>query len=227
MRRLSSIPVLAVLMLGAVVAVGQQRGGRPASPPRFNAPPPQQQQQQQQRSDQGAGQRNPNEGQPAMQPRQGDRRFIFRGPGPHAGDWLRRHEDEPFDQQLRELENDPKFKQLTPQGQQQLRNRLNRFNSLTPQQRDRMLNNLDIIEHMTPQQEQRARAMFRDLRQMPEERRREVSNALAQLQEMRPEDRQKMIDSDEFRRNFSDKERDLIRGMSEAGLIPQGSPPRQ
>lgn len=228
MQRFKSIPVIAVLMLGVGVATAQH-DRRPQSPPRYSSPPPQSQapppQQQMQRNDQG--QRNSNDGQPQMQQRQGDRRFILRGPGPHAGDWLRSHEDEPVDKQLKALESDPTFKQLPPDRQQQFRNRLNRFVSLPPQQRDRMLNNLDIIEHLTPQQAQQVRGMFSDFRQMPEGRRRDLTSALRQLQGMNPEERQRTIDSEEYRKNYSDKERDLLRGMSDLGISPtrgQGNP---
>jgi phage-related protein len=219
-QRYKFIPIIAVLMFGVGMATAQHDGRR-QSPPRYSPPPSQSQapQQQTQRGDQNSGRQNP-DGQPQMQQRQGDGRFILRGPGPHAGDWLRRHEDEPVDKQLKALENDPTFKQLTPDGQQQFRNRLNRFNSLPPQQRDRMLNNLDIIEHLTPQQEQRVRGMFGDFRQLPEGRRRDLTSALRQLQEMSPEDRQRTIDSEEYRRNYSDKERDLLRGMSDLGISP-------
>ena len=67
------------------------------------------------------------------------------------------------------------------------------------------------------------REMSRDFRQLPEERRHALTSAFRQLQEMGPEDRQKTIDSDEYRKSYSDKERDLLRGMSELGLSPRGS----
>lgn len=224
MKRYSSIPVITVLALATCVASAQQRGARPQTPPRFNAPPaqreappPQLQPQRPDRGDRNTGQQNPN---PSGQQRPGDRRFVFQGPGPHAGDWLRRHEDEPVDKQLKELENDPTFKKMPPDRQQQFRNRLNHFNSLPPQQRDRMLNNLDIIEHMTPQQQERARSMFSDLRQLPEDRRRALSGAFRDLRGMSPEYRQRTIDSDDYRRNYSEKEREILRGMSDLGLYP-------
>src|SRR5882724_9144506 len=51
-----------------------------------------------------------------------------RKPGPHAGDWLRSNKDLPPDQQERALRNDPQFKKLPPQKQEQLQQRLQRFN---------------------------------------------------------------------------------------------------
>jgi len=220
---------MAVLVLGAGLATAQQRGGRPQPAPRFASPgqqqrqaPPQQEPQRPERGGRDAGQQNPSNGQPPLQQRQGDQRFVYRGPGPHAGQWLREHEDEPVDQQLKQLESDPKFKQLPAERQQQLRNRLFRFNSMPPRQRDRMLNNLEFIEHMTPQQRQQFQAMSSELRQLPEDRRRALSGAIRGLRDMSPEDRQKAIDSDEYRKNYSDKERQILRGMTDLGLNPQG-----
>ena len=222
MQGFKSISLMTVLALGAGLAAAQQRGARPQQAPRLVAPGQQRQappQQQPQRPERNAA---PNQGQPPMEQRQGDRRFIYQGPGPHAGDWLRGHGDEPLDQQMRELQSDPKFRQLSPERQQQLVNRLNRFNSLPPQRRERMLNELDVIEHMTPQQQQRARSMFSDLKLLPEDRRRALSGAFRDLRMMPPEDRQRALDSEDYRRNYSDKEREILRGMTEMGLYPGG-----
>lgn len=229
MQRYGSISVMTVLVLGAMLASAQQRGGRPQPPPRgfsapapqqHQAPPPQGQPQRSDRGDQNAG-RSQGE-QPQIQQRQGDRRFLPLGPGPHAGSWIREHADEPTEQQLKELERDPNYKQLPRDRQERLRNSLTNFNSLPPQQRQRILQRMEIFEHMTPEQEQKTRDMFRDFRQLPEDRRHELTGAFRQLQEMSPEERQKTIDSEEFRRKYSDKERDLLRGMSDLGFGPKG-----
>src|SRR5215469_10326157 len=50
--------------------------------------------------------------------------------GRKMGDWLQEHKDLPLDQQLKLLENDPKFKKLPPDRQNALRERLKKFNSL-------------------------------------------------------------------------------------------------
>ena len=218
MQGYKAISVVAVFVVGAGLAMAQQSGSRREPAPRFVAPAPPQRPD---RGDRNAGQQNQG-GQPPMQQRQGDRRFIYQGPGPHAGDWIRKHGDEPAEQQLKELQNDPKFKNLSPERQQQFVNRLNRLNSMPPQRRERMLNELDVIEHMTPQQQQRARSMFGDMRQLPDDRRRAVATALRDLRDMSPEDRQRTIDSEEYRRTYSDKEREILRGMTDLGLYPGG-----
>ena len=228
MQRYRSIPVIAVLVLCGGLATAQEHGGRfSAALPRFiifgqkrQGPPPQRQapppQQRAERDDRNGA--PPNQNQSPMQQRQGDPRFTPLGPGPHAGTWLREHENEPVDQQLRQLQSDPKFKQLPPERQQQLRNRLQNFNNLPPQQRNHILERMEIWEHLTPEERQRAQAMNRDFRQLPEDRRRALNSAVRQLREMGPEDRQKALDSDDYRKNFSDKERDLLRGLSDLRL---------
>ncbi len=227
MHRLRSISSLTVLVLVAGLATAQERGPHFAAVPHFiifgqkRQSPPQHPPQRQERDERNPGQQNSG-GQPNIDQRQGDRRFIYQGPGPHAGDWFRKHADDPPEQQLKELQSDPRFKNLPPDRQQQFVNRLNRLNSMPPQRRQQVLNELDVIEHMTPQQQQRARAMFGDMRQLPEDRRRAVASALTNLRDMSPEDRQRMIDSDDYKRSYSDKEREILRGMTDLGLYPGG-----
>jgi hypothetical protein len=46
------------------------------------------------------------------------------------------------------------------------------------------------------------------------------------LEGMTPDERQRMLDSPEYRNNFSDQERGLLRGMSTIGITPgQAGPP--
>ena len=45
----------------------------------------------------------------------------------HGGDWLRRYKDVPPAEQERALQNDPAFHRLSPEKQQQLRQRLQHF----------------------------------------------------------------------------------------------------
>src|SRR5215470_9625923 len=74
------------------------------------------------------------------------------GQGHHAGQWLRQYQGVPFDQQKKALENDPNYRKLAPERQQQLQNRLQRFNSLPPERQQRVLNRMEIWEHLTPEQ---------------------------------------------------------------------------
>ena len=151
---------------------------------------------------------------------------VVHGPGPHMGDWFRRNEALPLDQQLKKLEQNPDFQRLTPDRQQRLRERLQNFNSLPPEQKNRILQRMETYEHLPPEQQQRVHEMFRQYRGLPEDRRQDLKRAFRQLEGMTPSERQKMLESPEYRNNFSDQERSLLRGMSTIGITPgQAGPP--
>src|SRR6476646_7470938 len=138
---------------------------------------------------QAAPQKNPNANHPGQK---GGRKM---------GDWLQEHKDLPLDQQLKLLENDPKFKKLPPDRQNALRERLKKFNSLTPQQR------------------QQLRDANQQLKVLPPERQVAVHTALRHLRQMPPAERQQVIQSDRFKTTFSDEEQKLISQLAE--LNPQ------
>jgi len=145
---------------------------------------------------------------------------VMHGPGPHIGDWIRKHDNLPPDEQMKALEADPVFRTLPPDRQDLLRNRLARFNSLKPEQKERILQRMETLEHLPPDQQQKARDLFRDYRALPPDRRHALSQGFEQLQGLTPEERQRTIDSEAFRNNYSERERDLLRGMSTLGFAP-------
>ncbi len=146
---------------------------------------------------------------------------VYHGPGPHFGQWLSRNESLPADEQLKKLEQNPDFKKLPPDRQQRLRERLQSFNSLPPEQKNRILQRMEVYEHLTPDQQQRVHQMFKQFRELPQDRRHQLNQAFLQMQNMGPEERQKLLDSPEYRNNYSDQERELLRGMSTIGITPR------
>lgn len=146
---------------------------------------------------------------------------ALRGPGPHMGDWLRRNQSTPPDQQLQKLEQNPDFKRLPPERQQRLRQRLQEFNNLPPERKQIILDRIEKYEHLPPDQQQRLHEMFHEFRALPPERRQELNHAFQQLETMSPPERQKALDSPEYRNNFSEQERGLLRGMSTIGITPR------
>jgi len=154
---------------------------------------------------------------PFQSPRQQVQRPVPRG---HAGDWLRRYKDVPPAEQERALQNDPAFRRLDPQRQQQLRQRLQHFSNLPPQQQLRMLNRMETWEHLTPEQKQQARQIFGQFRQLPPDRQRMVGTAIHHLREMPPDQRERVINSDRFKGMFSDQEREMMRGATRLPLAP-------
>ncbi len=133
-----------------------------------------------------------------------------RRPGPHFGDWLRNNKNIPAEQQQKALESDPKFKNLPPDRQEKLKMRLQQFNALPQDQQQRILQRMETWEHMTPEQHQRARVLLDRMRALPDERRALVRQQFHSLAGLSPEQRQKVMNSDQFRRNFNEDERDMI-----------------
>lgn len=179
----------------------------------------------------------PQQQPPAPQPRQNELQHegggtrVF-GPGPHAGDWLRRNRTMPLNQQLQQLQSDPAFRRLPPQEQDQMRQRLQRFNSLTPEQQDRVLDRMEIREHLPPEQRQEENQLARRYNGLPSGRQQAVKNALRELNSLPPQERQQRLSSPEFRSRFTDNEREIIGQAIEirpnTGRPPQpGEPPEE
>jgi hypothetical protein len=138
----------------------------------------------------------------------------------HAGNWLRRYKDVPPAQQRRALESDPQFRKLPPQQQARLIERLRHFSGLPPQQQERVLNRMETWEHLTADQKQQARQIFEQLRQLPPDRRQAVNRAIRSMRGLTAEQRDRLIDSDQFRNAFSPQERRLLSGASRLPLAP-------
>ena len=73
-------------------------------------------------------------------------------PQSHVGDWLRQYKDLPPDEQERELQKDPAFRQLPQAKQQRYLRRLQNFSTLPPERQIQILNRMDTWAHLTPEQ---------------------------------------------------------------------------
>jgi|ERR1051326_3571820 hypothetical protein len=142
--------------------------------------------------------------------------------GHKMGDWLQEHKDLPLDQQLKLLENDPKFKKLPPDRQNALRDRLKKFNSLTPQQRDQALQRMEFLGKLSPQQRQQLRDANQQLQGLPADRRVAVHKAVRHLRQMPPDQRKQVLASDRFKSTFSDQEQKLIGQLAELNVSGDG-----
>jgi len=143
-----------------------------------------------------------------------------RGPGHHAGEWLRQYKDMPPDQQRQALDNDPQFRNLPPERQQKLKEQLQRFSSLPQDRQQRILDRMETWEHLTPEQKQQAKQLFSQIKDLPPERRQMVQRAIDNLRNMPPDQRQQVISSDRFKNQFSEQERGLLSGISQLPLAP-------
>jgi len=139
----------------------------------------------------------------------------MRGPGPHRGEWLRKNQNLPPAAQERVLRNDPAFRQLPPQRQEQLIDRLRNFNNRPPEERQRILNRMETFEHLPQPERQQVRNLYGQMRELPDDRRIAVRQAVRQLGGMSPAERERMLNSPQFRRRFSPQEQDLVRGLAQ------------
>lgn len=149
---------------------------------------------------------------------------------PRMGDWLRLNRGKSLDQQRQSLENDPDFKKLTPDKQQQLRERLQKFHDLPADQQQRILQRIDKLNAMSPQQRAQARALWDRMRLLPEERRTAIRQYFHSLVGMSPEQRQRTLGSPQFNSQFNPDERAIIqRGLElndQNGTAGVNEPPR-
>ncbi|HKV95723.1 MAG TPA: DUF3106 domain-containing protein [Candidatus Angelobacter sp.] len=136
-------------------------------------------------------------------------------PKPKMGDWLQSHKDLPLDQQLKLLENDPKFKRLPPDRQNALRERLRKFNSLPPEKREQALKRMQFLAKLTPQQREELRNASQEIKKLPQDRQVAVHKAVRHLRQMPADERKQVLESDRFHTTFSDQEQKLIGQLAE------------
>jgi hypothetical protein len=136
-----------------------------------------------------------------------------------------RHSNLPLEQQQRALQNEPGFRDLSPQTQQRMLDRLSRLNNMPPDQRRRILERNEVLEHLTPAQRQQVRGAMQQLGELPTDRRRVVARAFRDLRDMPPSQRQATLNSDNFRSQFSDSERSTLSNlMAVEPLLPAQRP---
>jgi len=77
---------------------------------------------------------------------------------------------------------------------------------------------METYEHMTPQQQEAARNLFSRYRGLPDDQKGKINQAYRRLRGMPPSARAELLDSPEFRNNFTDDERDLLKGMADLNM---------
>lgn len=139
---------------------------------------------------------------------------------PHLGDWIKQHRSQPPQEQRKALQNDPHFQQLPPETQQRYLQRLDQFNSLPPDRQEHVLNSMQRWNQLTPDQRSRAKSLFTQFRLLPLDRKHAMRQAFSRLRTMNPQQREQAIDSSEFKGEFNDNERELLRGMTQLNIGP-------
>jgi hypothetical protein len=131
----------------------------------------------------------------------------------HLAQWMDRHSSLPLDQQKNALQREPGFRDLPPQTQQRMQDRLTQLNAMPPEQRRRLLERTEAMEKLSPPQRQQVRGAMQQLTNLPVERRRLVARAFRDIREMPPAQRQAVLYSDRFRAQFSDQERTTLANL--------------
>jgi Protein of unknown function (DUF3106) len=204
-----AITMLAGLCLTAAPAFAQRAVPRPRLQPGHN-----------QRPSQKPSQKEDHEQRQAQKEKKEAAGKYDRVIRNHAGDWLRRYKDLPPDQQRQALEKDPDFQKLPPQRQTQLLQRLQHFSSLPSEQQERILSRMETWEHLTGAQKQQAKILFQQIQQLPPPRRRMLSTAVRGMRDLTPQQREDLINSDQYKGTFSDHERELLSGAARLPLAP-------
>ena len=128
----------------------------------------------------------------------------------HLGEWLRQHQNMTFAEQERALRTEPGFNRLAPARQQRLLERLQQLDAMPPARRERMLARLETWERLSPEQRQQVRVGIIEVHQMPFDRQVMIHRAVRDLSEFPQSQRGDILNSPEFRRHYSDYERQVL-----------------
>ena len=128
----------------------------------------------------------------------------------HLGEWLRQHQNMSFPEQERALRAEPGFNRFPPAKQQRLLQRLQQLDAMPPARRKRMLARLETWERLSPEQRQQVRVGILEVHQMPFDRQIMMHRAVRDLSEFPQPQRGEILNSPEFRRHYSDYERQVL-----------------
>jgi hypothetical protein len=118
--------------------------------------------------------------------------------GEHLSEWLSQHSGMTLEQQQSALDREPGFRQLPPQTQQQMHQRLAQLNAMTPEQRARMLEHTEAMERLNPAQRSQVRGALEQLGSLPMDQRRQVMRSFRELRMLPPEQRFGMLNSPRY-----------------------------
>lgn len=138
----------------------------------------------------------------------------------HLQQWMENHKNLSLPDMQRALQNEPGFRELPAQVQQNRLNALGHLYGMTPQQQRRTLDRTEALERLTPSQREQWRGAVQQLNGTQQPRKGVIARAIVDLREMPPEQRQQVIDSPRFVGQFSPDERTMIRTLLTAEPYP-------
>ena len=128
----------------------------------------------------------------------------------HLSQWMDSHRSLPLDQQQRALAAEPGFRQLQPEEQARISNRLRQLNSMSPEQRQRVLDRTEAMERLSPPQRLQVRGALKDLGSLPPDRRKMVARTFRGLRDLPPAQQQAYLNGPQLRAQFSEQERGTL-----------------
>lgn len=236
-QKMVQAPTRSVPALGVALGVGLAAGPCMGSPQQQNtypapivrqAPP---------------DSRRPNEqGHPSEQPRPNQQPRLSQQPhptspnndfAPHSGQnhehlqqWMQSHGNLTLNQQQRALDNEPGFRQLDPEVQQRMHQRLEQLDNMTPQQRQRAYARTEAMERLAPERRQQVRNALTSLGALPRERRMYVAREFRAIRDLPLAECQAFLNAPATRAQFSEQERQTLNGLCEVSryLPPPAQP---
>jgi len=144
----------------------------------------------------------------------------------HLERWMQNHSHMSLAEQQRALQNEPGFRALPPQVQQNRLNTLARLYYMNPQQRNRILNRTEALERLAPAQREQWRQAVQRLNMLPPPRKHMLAGAIIELRELPPEQRDMVLTSPAYVAQYSPYERDTLRTLLMAEPYPALRTPR-
>lgn len=144
----------------------------------------------------------------------------------HLERWMQSHAAMSLTDQQHALQNEPGFRELPPQVQQNRLNTLARLYNMNPQQRSRILDRTEALERLAPMQRQQWRDAVQHLNMLPQPRKHMLAGAIIELRELPPEQREAAINSPAYAGQFTPDERQTLRTLMMAEPYPALRTPR-
>lgn len=118
--------------------------------------------------------------------------------GEHLPEWMNQHQGMTLEQQQAALDREPGFRELPPQTQLQMHQRLAQLNAMTPEQRARTLAHTEAMERLNPVQRGQVRGAMQQLGSLPMDERRQVIRSFRELRMYPPEQRFGVMNSPRY-----------------------------
>lgn len=111
-------------------------------------------------------------------------------------------------------ERERELAKLPPARARMIRQRIQRYNQMNPEEQQALRERYQIFTQLPPEKRQAVRQRFRELQQLPGPRQRVVHREVQQLRLLPPGQREALMNSDEFRSQFSPQEQQIVRDLS-------------